>query len=470
MFLDLASSFKPPEALTKFLDAGPPPVYIGFGSIVVDDPDKFTTMIFEAVEKAGVRALVSKGWGGLGDDDNTPDNVFMLENTPHDWLFPRVSAVVHHGGAGTTAIGLKCGKPTMVVPFFGDQPFWGSMIWEAGAGAEPVPYKELSADKLADGIKQCLSDGTKEEAMKLAKNIEAEGDGAKNAVASFHRSLVLRGERSMRCSILEDRVAVWSLKNSNLRLSALAAQLLVETNKVHWKQLRLIRHNEWNDFGGPGEPLTGGATAIVGTVTGIASGVGSVPFRLRKTAQKRSRWERRQQRKREKAQAKRKVHKEMSTNGNITPANDDPVQENDTADNVDEDKLSDAEDVQKGSTEQVAAEHSSSFTPGGEIPGSAGFGKHTPSGAPIPRHPHTSRNSQEDYFDKESIVTAPEANVAEDYAKDVGAGLGRTGEAVARMPLDLSLAVAQGFHNAPRLYGDTSVRKYVSLSTYYFSD
>jgi UDP:flavonoid glycosyltransferase YjiC (YdhE family) len=118
VFLDLASSFKPPEELTKFLDAGEPPVYIGFGSIVVDDPDKFTKMIFDAVKQAGVRALVSKGWGGLGDDD-APESVYMLDNTPHDWLFPKVSCVVHHGGAGTTAIGLKCGKPTMIVPFFG---------------------------------------------------------------------------------------------------------------------------------------------------------------------------------------------------------------------------------------------------------------------------------------------------------------------------------------------------------------
>ena len=89
VFLDLASSFKPPEELSKFLDAGEPPVYIGFGSIVVDDPDKFTDMIFKAVKKAGVRALVSKGWGGFGAGE-TPENVYMLENTPHDWLFPKV--------------------------------------------------------------------------------------------------------------------------------------------------------------------------------------------------------------------------------------------------------------------------------------------------------------------------------------------------------------------------------------------
>jgi len=89
VFLDLASSFKPPETLAGFLDAGEPPVYISFGSIVIDDPDKFTTLIFEAVKNAGVRALVSKGWGGLGDEENTPNKIYMLENTrlafPSGW-------------------------------------------------------------------------------------------------------------------------------------------------------------------------------------------------------------------------------------------------------------------------------------------------------------------------------------------------------------------------------------------------
>ena len=206
VFLDLASSFKPPESLSKFLADGEPPVYIGFGSIVVDDPDQFTTLIFDATKKAGVRALVSKGWGGLGDEGNTPDNIYMLENTPHDWLFPRVSAVVHHGGAGTTAIGLKCGKPTMIVPFFGDQPFWGAMVARAGAGADrAVPYKELTADSLADGIMQCLSPEAKANAGKLAQDIEQEGDGAKNAVKAFHRNLPLSGDKSIRCCLFQDR-------------------------------------------------------------------------------------------------------------------------------------------------------------------------------------------------------------------------------------------------------------------------
>ena len=279
VFLDLASSFEPPNELEDFLNSGQPPVYIGFGSIVVDDSDKFTSLIFKAIEKAGVRALVSKGWGGLGDEGHIPDHVYMLENTPHDWLFPRVSAVVHHGGAGTTAIGLKCGKPTMIVPFFGDQQFWGSMVAKAGAGArKPIPYKHLTADALAEGIEQCLEPSARIAAEKIAENIATEGDGAKNAVQSFLRHLPMQGQHSMRCSIMQDHVAVWTLKHSNLKLSALAAELLVEAKKITWKDVHLLRHYDWNDFEGPGEPFTGGSAAIVRSAGEVVKDVGGSPL------------------------------------------------------------------------------------------------------------------------------------------------------------------------------------------------
>jgi UDP:flavonoid glycosyltransferase YjiC (YdhE family) len=94
-----------------------------------------TELIFEAVRKTGQRVLLSKGWGGMGANEllsRIPDGVFMLGNVPHDWLFERVSCVVHHGGAGTTAAGITAGRPTLVVPFFGDQPFWGAMVARAG--------------------------------------------------------------------------------------------------------------------------------------------------------------------------------------------------------------------------------------------------------------------------------------------------------------------------------------------------
>lgn len=289
VFLDLASSFKPPEELAKFLKTGPPPVYIGFGSIVVDDPNRFTQLIFEAVRLAGVRALVSKGWGGFGGGEiEIPENIFMLENTPHDWLFPQVAAAIHHGGAGTTAIGLKCAVPTMIVPFFGDQPFWGEMVSKARAGAfECIPYKKLTAEKLAEGIKQCLTDEAKANVTKIAESIASEGDGADNAVRSFHRHLPLMGERPMTCSILANRVAVWQLKGTNLRLSALAADILVEQKKLRWKDLRLARHLDWNDFNGAGEPLTGVGGAVIGTIGDASKGMASIPINMIKSIKQR---------------------------------------------------------------------------------------------------------------------------------------------------------------------------------------
>lgn len=457
VFLDLASSFEPPEDLVKFLDAGEPPVYIGFGSIVVDEPDKFTKMIFEAVEKAGVRALVSKGWGGLGDD-NTPDNVFMLENTPHDWLFPKVSAVVHHGGAGTTAIGLKCGKPAMIVPFFGDQMFWGAMIGEAGAGAKPVPHKELTVDKLADGIKQCLTEEARKGAEKIARDIKNEGDGSNNAVISFHRSLVLRGHHSMRCSILEDRVAVWTLKNTSLRLSALAADLLVEKEKITWKQLRLIRHNEWNDFEGPGEPLSGGATAIMSTVTGIATGVGGVPFKIAKSSRKRAKHEEKKRRKSENVRRKSQDAGRSDGAGGMVynkdhKSNGKPV--NESSHDAQTNKVPKGKENKP--SDGSAPKEATDDTPDAKSPGEGiekvtsgpDLGKHTTSSEPVAEKNaakgEQKAKDEERADDNDSVLSDdPEDNAAEEFSKNVTSGVGKTAGFIAKAPMDLTLAVAQG--------------------------
>lgn len=453
VFLDLASSFKPPEALAKFLDAGEPPVYIGFGSIVVDDPDKFTSLIFEAVEKAGVRALVSKGWGGLGDEGNIPDNIYMLENTPHDWLFPRVSAVVHHGGAGTTAIGLKCGKPTMIVPFFGDQPFWGAMVARAGAGAhQATPYKKLSADALAEGIQQCLIPEAKEAAEKIAKSIAEEGDGARNAVESFHPHLPMQGDHSMRCLILPDHVAVWTLKRSNLRLSALAAELLIERKKIQWKDLRLCRHYEWNDFEGPGEPFTGAGAALANSAGGIAKGIVGMPIRWTKSIRRKEKREQGQKARRD-SQAQRRrseVKPCLQLNGHADKKQGPEDEEGGT----DGDLLHGG---QQGAESHLPEPHT--------LPGRAhdDVGRHgnqqngelvkpTMDDAPISDDYVTSDSGSEGSDEH------PRQDLAQDLAEDTGHGFAKTGEALAKAPMDLSLAIAQGFHNAPRLYGDDTVR------------
>jgi UDP:flavonoid glycosyltransferase YjiC (YdhE family) len=423
VFLDLASSFTPPDSLVKFLEAGPPPVYIGFGSIVVDDPNKFTKMIYEAVEMAGVRALVSKGWGGFGGDDS-PDNVYMLGNTPHDWLFPKVQAVVHHGGAGTTAIGLKCGKPTLVVPFFGDQFFWGNMIGKAGAGSMPIPYKQLTAANLAEGIKKLLEPETQEHASLFAKRIEREGDGAQNAVMAFHRCLSVRGEQSMRCSILPDQLAMWALKTTNVRLSALAADILVAKRKVQWRQLRLLRHVEWNDFEGPGEPLTGGATAIAGNLTSVATGVGGIPFKLATSARRRRKDEEKKEERKElmvrvKAEGKR-VRSGSGQNG-VTEkpkeeqANGRPQQQ-------------EAKDPNKGIARK-------DMLPGDQAPNEMARKPITQEGEQVQggkaEAPENAGTQDEDATDADSILTATDGHdTAEEIVEDIAHGLCKSGGAL----------------------------------------
>ncbi|KAG6165136.1 hypothetical protein E4U34_008399 [Claviceps purpurea] len=235
-FLDLASSYIPDPDLAEFLETGPPPVYIGFGSIVVEDPNSMTQMIFEAIRLAGIRALVSKGWGGLGAEDcGNPESVFMLGNVPHDWLFERVSAVVHHGGAGTTATGIKAGKPTLVVPFFGDQPFWGAMIAKANAGPEPIPYKDLTAEKLAEAIKICLEPNTLARAAELGTKIRKEA-GTDVGARSFHRHMDIE---NMRCSLAPSRAATWRVRRTKVRLSPLAMSVLVDAGLLEYDDVKL---------------------------------------------------------------------------------------------------------------------------------------------------------------------------------------------------------------------------------------
>ncbi|MGB3717400.1 MAG: glycosyltransferase, partial [Candidatus Promineifilaceae bacterium] len=156
-FLDGIEAYAPPVDLIEFIDSGPPPVSIGFGSMVDHQRETLTQLVVEAVEKAGVRAVLLTGWSDLGNYQ-LPDTILPIEFAPHEWLFPRMSAVIHHGGAGTTAAGLRAGTPSVVVPFFADQPFWGQRIYELGAGPKPIPRKKLTAEKLATAIKKAIGD------------------------------------------------------------------------------------------------------------------------------------------------------------------------------------------------------------------------------------------------------------------------------------------------------------------------
>ncbi|CAE6379217.1 unnamed protein product [Rhizoctonia solani] len=274
-FLDLATNYTPPEDLVAFLDAGEPPIYIGFGSIVVDNPIEVTKIILSAVAQSGVRAVISAGWGSLDSStlqEARDPNIFVLGNVPHDWLFERVSAVVHHGGAGTAAIGLRCGKPTVVVPFFGDQPWWANQIHARGAGPAPIPHKQLTTPALVSAIKSALSDEMKAAARRVGELIRSE-DGVKNGMDSFHKHLPLL---DMRCDLDPKRVAVWYSRSHKLRLSAFAAQVLAERGILDVNKLELHRPREYITRVQPSDPVTGTLAPTLGVVGDVLGGVGGL--------------------------------------------------------------------------------------------------------------------------------------------------------------------------------------------------
>jgi sterol 3beta-glucosyltransferase len=179
-FLDPPADWAPPPDLVAFLKAGPPPVYVGFGSMANRSPQETTQLALKALALSGQRGILASGWGGLSQAD-LPETVYMLPSVPHSWLFPQMAAVVHHGGAGTTAAGLRAGIPSIVIPFFGDQPFWGQRIVSLGVGPAPIPKKQLTAEKLAAAITAAVSDpGMRERAAALGARISAE-DGVATA-------------------------------------------------------------------------------------------------------------------------------------------------------------------------------------------------------------------------------------------------------------------------------------------------
>jgi len=180
-FLHSADDWVPSSDLMNFLQAGSPPIYIGFGSMSTRKPEETTDLVIKALKRTNQRAILASGWGGLHKTD-LPDSIFMIDSIPHAWLFPRVAAVVHHGGAGTTAAGLSAGVPSIVIPFFGDQPYWGKRVADLGVGPTPIPRQRLTAERLAQAIQTVISDkAMRQRAADLGSKIQVE-DGIARAV------------------------------------------------------------------------------------------------------------------------------------------------------------------------------------------------------------------------------------------------------------------------------------------------
>jgi vancomycin aglycone glucosyltransferase len=164
-----------PAELLAFLDAGAPPVYVGFGSLPA--PKDFARMAIDVVRAQGRRVLISRGWAELALVDDRED-CFIVGEVNQQALFPRVAAVVHHGGAGTTTAAARAGSPQVVVPQIVDQPYWASRVWDLGIGSahhDPTP----TAESLSAALESALSPGTRARALAVADTIH--GDGAMRA-------------------------------------------------------------------------------------------------------------------------------------------------------------------------------------------------------------------------------------------------------------------------------------------------
>jgi UDP:flavonoid glycosyltransferase YjiC (YdhE family) len=180
-FLDSPPEWQPLAGLVEFVESGPPPFCIGFGSMSDGDAGQATEVVCRALAASGQRAVLLTGWGALAPAVPS-DRVFVAESVPHDWLFPRSAGVVHHGGAGTTGAALRAGVPALAVPFAGDQFLWGRRVFALGVGPRPVPRWKLSAASLADALRTMAGDPEmRQRAAQLGETIRAE-DGVGRAV------------------------------------------------------------------------------------------------------------------------------------------------------------------------------------------------------------------------------------------------------------------------------------------------
>ena len=180
-YLDAPPGWQPPPDLVDFLDAGPPPLAVSFGSTLFQNGEQVRETIVQAITETGHRAIFISGWGGLGLE-HLPDNAFACRSVPYDWLLPKVKAIIHHGGAGTTAAALRAGIPSVTIPVFADHPFWARRLAELKLGSKPIPRSRLTRDRLVGAIKAATEDGgLSDNAAQFRPLIQAE-TGVQNAV------------------------------------------------------------------------------------------------------------------------------------------------------------------------------------------------------------------------------------------------------------------------------------------------
>jgi len=186
-FLDEEAGWQPPQDLLDFLQDGKPPVYVGFGSVGdASLAEQKTRLVIEALKQSGQRGVLATGWNAMTKIGYLPETIYVIDSAPHSWLFPRMAAVVHHGGAGTTAAGFRAGVPSIILPYGNDQFAWGLRAFELGVGPRPVPQKRLTTEALSGAITAALRPQVLTAAGALGEKIRGE-HGAENAVEIISR-------------------------------------------------------------------------------------------------------------------------------------------------------------------------------------------------------------------------------------------------------------------------------------------
>jgi UDP:flavonoid glycosyltransferase YjiC (YdhE family) len=165
-------TYQPPAELLSFLDGKDAPVCITFGSMVNRHQERIDRIVRQSLKETGNRGIILSGWSGI--QQSTETDLLYLDSVPHDWLLPRCKMVIHHGGAGTTAAGLRAGIPNIVIPFMGDQSFWGRRVEAIGAGPGPISVEKLSVGNLTHVIIQAGSESIRKQAQVIGEQIRSE--------------------------------------------------------------------------------------------------------------------------------------------------------------------------------------------------------------------------------------------------------------------------------------------------------
>jgi len=311
-FLHTASEYTPPRDLEAFLAEGSAPIFVGFGSMMIEDTAGLTKLIISAAEQTSARVVIQSSWSELRPEGGLPEGIFCLGPAPHDWLLPRMAAVVHHGGAGTVAAGLQCGRPTFVCPFFGDQHFWGEFVSRAGIGPPPCPVAELTVERLVSSFEVLLHEETRKRALLMAEAWKSE-DGVQGGVDAFHKhlpiedmvcdvSLFLEGRPCVATKYLTEVGLKVSTKIFTIALSHGLVSKSEEYSPVRWNvasiqaeleafESKLLRTRDvkqsTNDLGGLSKAES--STTLIGGVVGaLGGGTNEPPASPVKTARARS--------------------------------------------------------------------------------------------------------------------------------------------------------------------------------------